>query len=152
MSDLELVKSQLPDELSRASTMLGWTIEDVNLGEKSVVVSFQATEQFTNPIGLVQGGILTAMMDDTMGPAVVIATGGEKFPTSTDIHTQFFKGAHPGKLICTARVTKLGRSMAFTAAELRNAEGDLLCSAIQTAKLVALDMKAAGEAGQEQGE
>ena len=36
---------------------------------------FRATEQFLNPAGVVQGGFLTAMLDETMGPAALSELG-----------------------------------------------------------------------------
>jgi acyl-coenzyme A thioesterase PaaI-like protein len=32
-------------------------------------VEFEARAEFLNPVGTIQGGILTAMLDDTVGPA-----------------------------------------------------------------------------------
>ena len=34
------------------------------------VVLFRPTEQMENPFGIIQGGILAAMLDNTIGPAL----------------------------------------------------------------------------------
>src|SRR5262245_5726424 len=48
-------------------------------------IGFEAGPAFLNPGGAVQGGILTAMLDDTMGPALWFITSGEAFPVTIDV-------------------------------------------------------------------
>jgi acyl-coenzyme A thioesterase PaaI-like protein len=55
-------------------------------------LSFSTIPQYANPAGMVMGGIVAAFMDGSMGPLAAAATGGTKFPISTDLHTQYFKG------------------------------------------------------------
>jgi uncharacterized protein (TIGR00369 family) len=100
-------------------------------------VQFPTKPEYANPAGMVMGGIVTAMLDDTMGPLVVAQTGGAKFPVSTDLHTQFFKGAPIGPpLIVEARIDRLGRSIAFTSALLLNEKGEVCAKAVHTAMLM----------------
>ena len=54
-----------------AAVLLGWQLVAVDHESGTIEVSFTATEQMLNPMGNVQGGFLAAMLDDTMGPAVV---------------------------------------------------------------------------------
>lgn len=54
-------------------------------------VSFATRPEYANPAGMVNGGIVSALLDDTMGELVVAQTGGAKLPVSTDLHTSFFK-------------------------------------------------------------
>src|SRR4051812_38055424 len=51
--------------------LLGWTLESIDPQGGNIVVRFEARPEFTNPLGNVQGGLLAAMLDDTMGPALV---------------------------------------------------------------------------------
>ena len=37
---------------------------------------FEGRPEFMNPAGRVQGGLLTARLDDTMGPVVLLKSGG----------------------------------------------------------------------------
>ncbi len=83
------------------------------------------------------GGIVSAMLDHTMGPLVVAQTGGAKFPSSTDLHTQFFKGVPIGpRCIVEARIDRLGRNVAFTSALLMNEKGEICAKAVHTAMLM----------------
>ena len=51
-----------------------------------------ARKSFCNPAGFVQGGILSAMLDDTMGPAVFVMTDGKLY-TGDHHHDGEFSGA-----------------------------------------------------------
>ncbi len=100
-------------------------------------VQFPTKPDYANPGGMVMGGIVAAMLDDTMGPLVVAQTGGAKFPTSTDLHTQFFKGATIGpQCLVEARIDRLGKSIAFTSAVLLNDKGEICAKAVHTAILM----------------
>jgi uncharacterized protein (TIGR00369 family) len=100
-------------------------------------VRFPTRAEYANPAGMVMGGIVTAMLDDCMGPLVVAQTGGAKFPASTDLHTQFFKGALIGPpLVVEARIDRLGKSIAFTSAVLLNEKGEVCAKAVHTAMLM----------------
>ena len=115
--------------------LLGWDILSVDEEKGRIRTSFTATEEFLNPAGFIQGGILAAMMDDAMGPIQYIMTKGERMPSTTDLHTQYFRPARPGKLICEAWIDHLGGRVGYTTAELRDEDGALIARAIQTAML-----------------
>ena len=57
-----------------SSKLLGWHLIDARPGDGWVRIGFDGRHDFCNPAGFVQGGILSAMLDDTMGPAVFVMT------------------------------------------------------------------------------
>ena len=59
-----------------SSTLLGGHLLDARPGEGWIKIGFEGKREFCNPAGFVQGGILSAMLDDTMGPAVFAMTEG----------------------------------------------------------------------------
>lgn len=100
-------------------------------------VSFPTKPEYANPGGVVMGGIVSAFLDDCMGPLVVAQTGGTKFPSSTDLHTQFFKGLPIGPpCVVEARIDRLGRNVAFTSAVVMNEKGEICARAVHTAMLM----------------
>lgn len=118
-----------------AAALLGWELITVDPDAGTIVVAFTATEQFLNPFGVVQGGILSAMLDDTLGPALVAMLGpGESAPT-TDLHVQFLRPARPGRLVGRGRVVKRGRDIAFLAGELYDDEDTEVATATATAHI-----------------
>src|SRR6202012_4478030 len=80
--------------------------------------SFTATEQFLNPAGDVQGGFLAAMLDDTLGPALVATLGEGQWAPTIDLQVQFLRPAQPGELRGHGRVVRRGRGVAFLGGEL----------------------------------
>ena len=85
---------------------------------ETIEVAFTATERFLNPAGDVQGGFLAAMLDDTLGPALVATLGPGQFAPTTDLHVQFLRPARPGRLTGRGRVVHRGKDIAFLAGEL----------------------------------
>jgi uncharacterized protein (TIGR00369 family) len=118
-----------------AAVLLGWELVAVDPEAGTVEMSFTATEQFLNPFGAVQGGLLAAMLDDTLGPALVATLGpGESAPT-TDLHVQFLRPARPGRLVGRGRIVRKGRDVGFLAGELVDDTGDVVAVATATAQI-----------------
>ena len=86
------------------AAFLGYEFLSVDHEARSMRVRFQGTDKMLNPRGGVQGGFLTAMLDDAMGSMIVVLTKGRKGPASVDIHTQYLRPAAPGPLTCDAEV------------------------------------------------
>lgn len=127
------VLDQIPQPPCAA--FLGYEFLSVDREAQTMRVAFQGVETMQNPRGGVQGGFLTAMMDDVMGSMVVVLTDGAKGPSSVDIHTQFFKPAGMERLICEAELIKLTKTMAFTRATIFNEAGERIAAASQSARL-----------------
>jgi uncharacterized protein (TIGR00369 family) len=91
---------------------------------------FRPTEEMTNPWGAVQGGILAAFFDDTMGPAVVSVASGRGF-TTVSLNVSYLRATKPGEpVVCEATVVKHGRTQAYVEAALtRESDGALLARA-----------------------
>ena len=101
-----------------------------------VRMEFTATEQFLNPAGVVQGGFITAMLDDTMGPAAVAQLGPGHFAPTLELKVSFLRPVGPGRLVADGRVVHLGRSVAFLEGSLEDDEGNLVATATATARVV----------------
>jgi uncharacterized protein (TIGR00369 family) len=84
----------------------------------------------------VQGSILSAMLDDTMGPAVFAMTGGRLYTTTVSMTVNFIAPAEPGPIVGEARVVQLGRTIAFIEGRLNRADGVLLATATANARLL----------------
>jgi uncharacterized protein (TIGR00369 family) len=116
-----------------AAVLLGWELISIDPEAGAIDVSFTATDQFLNPAGQVQGGFLAAMLDDTLGPAIVQTLGPGEWAPTLDLHVQFLSPASPGKLRASGRVVRRGRDVAFVAGELRDEAGELVATATATA-------------------
>ena len=118
-----------------AAMLLGWDLVAVNPEAGTIEVGFTATKQFMNSIGVIQGGLLAAMLDDTLGPALVATLGPGQFAPTADLHVQFLRPAQPGRLTGRGRVVRRGKDIAFLAGELVNDSGQIVAAATATAQI-----------------
>ncbi len=100
-----------------------------------VTVSFDVDPQCCNLIGTVQGGILTAMLDNAMSFAVIGALGPEFIAPSIEIKTNYIAPALPGPIMGEGGVVRRGRSIAFMEGKLMDTDGKLLATATGTAQI-----------------
>jgi uncharacterized protein (TIGR00369 family) len=103
-----------------------------------VRMEFTASEQFLNPAGVVQGGFITAMLDDTMGPAAVAQLGPGYFAPTLELKVSFLRPVGPGRLVADGRVVHMGRSIAFLEGSLADEDGNVVATATATARVVKL--------------
>jgi uncharacterized protein (TIGR00369 family) len=101
-----------------AAMLLGWELVAIDPAKDTIEVAFTATEQFANPVGHIQGGFLAAMLDDTLGPALVATLGDGEWAPTLDLHVQFLAPARPGRLVGRGRITRRGRDIAFLSGDL----------------------------------
>ena len=119
-----------------SSRLLGWRLLDARPEEGWIRIGFDGKRDFCNPAGFIQGGILTAMLDDTMGPAVFTMTDGKLYTATITMTVNFLSPARPGPIIGEAKVTQLGRTVAFVEGRLTAEDGTLLATATTSARLV----------------
>ena len=116
--------------------LLGWNLLDARPQEGWIRIGFDGNRDFCNPAGFVQGGILSAMLDDTMGPAVFAMTEGRLYTATITMTVNFLSPARPGPITGEARVTQLGKTVAFMEGRLTAADGTVLATATTSARLV----------------
>jgi uncharacterized protein (TIGR00369 family) len=128
------------DRLPRppAADMLGWELVSEDPEAGTVEVAFHPGPTFLNPLGTVQGGFVAAMLDDTMGPALVSKTSGACMPATINLNVSFLRTVKPGRVIGRGRVVSQGKTIAFLEGELFDEEGNLLARATCSARIVSL--------------
>jgi uncharacterized protein (TIGR00369 family) len=126
--------------------LLGWRLIEQDAERGWLRIGFDGRPGFCNPAGFIQGGILTAMLDDTMGPAAVLASGGKLFTSTIDLHVSFLVPARPGPLFGEAQVIQLGKTVGFIEGQLLDGAGTLIARATTSARLVAVGRAAEAQA------
>lgn len=91
-------------------------------------------EQFANPVGVMQGGLVAAFADTAMASATITNLQGRKaYSANTELKISFLRGAPIGELLtCTARVIGGGQRVAFVEAEVTDPSGNLVAKASST--------------------
>ncbi|MFN3943970.1 MAG: PaaI family thioesterase [Allosphingosinicella sp.] len=118
---------------------LGWRLVDADPEAGTLKVAMEGRREFLNPAGFVQGGFLAAMLDEAMGPAVLVKSGGALFTPTVNLNVSFLAPARPGELTAVSRVVQLGKSIAYLEAELFDAGGTLVARATAAARLVPIE-------------
>jgi uncharacterized protein (TIGR00369 family) len=119
-----------------SSKLLGWHLLDARPAQGWIRIGFDGKQEFCNPAGFVQGGILSAMLDDTMGPAVFVMTDGKLYTATVTMTVNFLNSAKPGPIIGEANVTQLGKTIAFVEGKLMAEDGVVLATATVSARLI----------------
>lgn len=102
--------------------LIGAEVEE--LGEGYVRIRLRVEERHTNPNGVMHGGVITSLMDEATGAAIVTIRGidvMQKAPHATiDMSVSFLGGVRPGDdLVFEAEAVRVGRSVAFAEAKAR---------------------------------
>ena len=91
----------------------GLNLEIVSLAADKVVVKMPFSEALCREGGTICGQSLMALADTAMVFAVAAASGGNRPMTTVDTTVHFMKPASSDAVICTVKMMRLGRTMAF---------------------------------------
>lgn len=118
---------------------LNGSLIETNKVKQLLKLRFEPTHEMCNPIGVVQGGFVTAMLDDASGLYCMIMVKRD-FITS-QLSVDFFKSVKPGEpVIAVAKMIRIGLRQAVLDVELVS-EGDGRLLARATVYQMFLDLK-----------
>lgn len=115
------------------SKTLGMRLTHVHQADKSIKMAFDVSPDFANPTGAVQGGFVSAMLDEAMSTCCIIASNVTMTAPTLEMKISFFRPLFPGDAQVHARIIKWGKSAAFMEAEAFDPEGRLVAKATATA-------------------
>jgi uncharacterized protein (TIGR00369 family) len=130
-----------------SAVLLGWRLLAHDAAAGRVKIGFDGKREFLNPAGIIQGGFLAAMLDDCMGPAAWLKTGGNAMPLTMAMTVSYLAPARPGPLVGEGWVVQLGRSTAHLGASLADADGRTVAQAAATCRLVPASQAVASYGG-----
>ncbi len=126
----KIINGEYP--LPNAASMMGWKFLKYDESADEMHVEFDAKGAFTNPLGNIQGGMLSAMLDDTMGPALYVRLPPDKIAVTVEAKTNYISPAMPGRLIGVGRLEHLKGMLGFTSGKLLDGQGNVLATATAT--------------------
>lgn len=106
---------------------------------KRMVAKFPYQKKFSNPVGLYQGGFLSAAIDEVLGPLSYISAGTPCMTLSLNVT---FLKAFPeslGHVMIEGTVLQRTKSLLFMRAEVRSPSGDLIAHAESHATIMRED-------------
>ena len=120
------------------SQTLSLNVIHVDQAKGLVRLTMIGLEQWCNPRGALQGGFVTAMLDEAMAIAGIVA-GEMAFAVPTlELKTTFLRPCPAGPVEAEGRVIRWGKSAAFLEADLYDREGRHVARASSTVLPVAL--------------
>ena len=106
-------------------------MELAEVEEGTVTFNCHPDESHYNPIGMVHGGLVCTLLDSALGCAVHTTLPQGTGYTSIEIKVNYLRPvtADSGPLVCTGRVTKGGRRVAFAEGEVLDNKGKTVATA-----------------------
>lgn len=124
-------------------SLMGYTVTEYAGGRS--LLEWTPTEQLTNPVGMVHGGFVAAMVDDACGCAMQsLLPGFRAFPTAS-MHIDFLRGISVGHTYrCHGIVVRVGRRMSVADCLIRDGDGQLMARGTCTFAVDMTDTDAVG--------
>jgi uncharacterized protein (TIGR00369 family) len=130
LSGLQYVKAMADGSLpgSPISQLVGILPVSAEMGD--VVFRCIADESFYNPVGIVHGSLVCALLDSATASAVhTLLPAGVGF-TTVEISVSYLRAVHAGEELTThGWVTKPGSRICFADADVTNAAGKMVAKA-----------------------
>lgn len=117
--------------LPPVTTHLGGRIEAVDVEAGTLTSRYEAVPTFANPAGQVQGGMLSAMLDDVTAFLVTATLGEGEHCATLNLNVSFLRPARSGELLGQARIVRRGRDICHVQGELLQ-DGRQVASAVAT--------------------
>jgi len=136
LTDTEIIALMKGRARPPSAALLGLEILEIDQKKDRVVLQFEARPEFCNPIGTVQGGFLTAMLDDAMAVAGVIRSGFTMHLPTLELKVSFLRPALPGPLRAVGEVLKYGRNIVYCEGSLYDQKNRLVARSSATAQLI----------------
>lgn len=130
----------ITDSRSPTGNWLGVTLEYAEKG--AATLSIRIKKDMTNPYGNIHGGMMSALIDESIGWAVVSLDAASHY-TSLNLNVDFLYAASEGeKIISEAKVIRYGKKIIHVECRVINESGVLLAKA--TSNLIVTSMQVKG--------
>lgn len=125
-SDAELLE-RMRGRKAPTTALLGLELEDIRQAEGRARFRMLAKPEFCNPMGNLQGGIITTALDDAAATAVIAKAQRRVGVPTIEFKVSFFGPARVGgTFFFEGRVLKMGRTVSFAEADMLDTGGKLL--------------------------
>lgn len=135
MTDGDLLRQLRARDRGPVVRLLGHNLVACDPDAQRVRVAYEARPEFCNPMGQVQGGFLSTMLEQAMVDAAYCAAGMDAGAVTLELEAQFLTSGRPGPILAEAWVSRLGRSIAFLSGQLQDGEGNRLLTGSAVALL-----------------
>jgi acyl-coenzyme A thioesterase 13 len=118
---------QVKDSRSNAGNWLGITLERIEKG--SAVISAEVRKEMTNPYGNIHGGMMSLVIDEAIGWAVVSLDVEQRY-TSLTLNVDFLYSIKEGeRLRAESKVLRVGKKIINAECHVYDMKGNILARA-----------------------
>lgn len=118
-SDGDLTATFPNDPLASA---LGATLISVDKESGLLKVAFNPKDHFQQDLGIIQGGVVSAMLDYATAFAAMMVLRHDQGCATVNLNTSFMRPATPGTFLAYAEIEKKGGAFIFSRATLTYAD------------------------------
>jgi uncharacterized protein (TIGR00369 family) len=105
------------------SEALSLEVTQIDQTAGTVRLKMVGKPEWCNPRGALQGGFVTAMLDEAMAVAGIVAGQLAYAVPTLELKTTFLRPCSAGPVVAEGRVVRWGKSAAFLEADLYDSEG-----------------------------
>ncbi len=128
---------EVKDSRSEAGNWLGMTLEEIEKGRS--VISLEVRKEMTNPYGNIHGGMMSLVIDESIGWAVV-SLDAEQHYTSLTLNVDFLYAIKKGeRLRAESKVLRIGKKIINVECHVYDMNGNVLARA--NSNLIATHME-----------
>ena len=113
--------------------LLGFRVSRVY--KDGLTLELELGEDHTNVLGTMHGGVTATLVDAAIGMAVIGHLGGRP-ATTVELKVNYLRPHAAGAVRTRARLLKVGRTLAFGVAEVKDVHGHLIASGSATYMLL----------------
>lgn len=130
-----LTKQELNELIPRMpfNRLLGFRVSRVY--KDGLTLELELGEDHTNVLGTMHGGVTATLVDAAIGMAVIGHLGGRP-ATTVELKVNYLRPHQAGAVRTRARLLKVGRTLAFGVAEVKDVHGHLIASGSATYMLL----------------
>lgn len=122
-------------EHPHASRLLGFRLLDFSIEERWLEAEFKPTQQLANLRGSVQGGIVTAMLDEVMSLAVLVAERFTCGVPTLEIKTSFYNPLPLQPCRARGQAMRIGGRVAFMEGTIWTPDGEIAAKSSATCQV-----------------
>ncbi len=125
---VELLKKQIGKEnVETPSPVFSWLKGILReVGQSEVTVDYLVRREMCNPVGILHGGVVALIADETIGIAVVSSEIESHF-TTINLNTNYLSSAKEGEIVrAVGKIIRKGRNVINAECNIYNLDGKLL--------------------------
>lgn len=100
------------------------------ISRQKIILKFTVSRMFTQGNGVIQGGIVSAMLDFGAAYIGLLNTAEDKVVVTTNLSINYLRAAPAGQYFVEAELDKAGSKMVFASAKLYRQAGKNIASAV----------------------